>query len=107
MAGGRSFSATAIRRSGRKIAVFNQADGDPETCKAYFEQTCEMLDQDRLAAFEDAVDTGVFSDAFGLLGVSLRDDVVVNGRVIGRVRGLKVRLTATARVEARRLRRTA
>lgn len=27
------------------------------------------------------------------------DDVVVNGRVIGRVRGLKVRLTATARVE--------
>jgi cytoskeletal protein CcmA (bactofilin family) len=27
------------------------------------------------------------------------DDVVVNGRVIGRLRGLKVRLTATARVE--------
>ena len=27
------------------------------------------------------------------------DDVVVNGRVIGRVRGLKVRLTSTARVE--------
>jgi cytoskeletal protein CcmA (bactofilin family) len=27
------------------------------------------------------------------------DDVVVNGRVVGRVRGLKVRLTATARVE--------
>ncbi len=27
------------------------------------------------------------------------DDVVVNGRVIGRVRGLKVRLTASARVE--------
>lgn len=27
------------------------------------------------------------------------DDVVVNGRIIGRVRGLKVRLTATARVE--------
>ena len=29
----------------------------------------------------------------------LADDVVVNGRVVGRVRGLKVRLTATARVE--------
>ena len=27
------------------------------------------------------------------------DDIVVHGRVIGRVRGLKVRLTATARVE--------
>ena len=27
------------------------------------------------------------------------DDVIVNGRVIGRVRGLKVRLTASARVE--------
>ena len=27
------------------------------------------------------------------------DDVVVNGRIIGRVRGLKVRLTSTARVE--------
>ncbi len=27
------------------------------------------------------------------------DDVIVNGRVVGRVRGLKVRLTASARVE--------
>ncbi len=27
------------------------------------------------------------------------DDVIVNGRVIGRLRGLKVRLTATAKVE--------
>jgi cytoskeletal protein CcmA (bactofilin family) len=27
------------------------------------------------------------------------DDVVVNGHVVGRLRGLKVRLTATARVE--------
>ena len=27
------------------------------------------------------------------------DDVVINGRIIGRVRGLKVRLTSTARVE--------
>jgi len=27
------------------------------------------------------------------------DDVIINGRIIGRVRGLKVRLTATARVE--------
>ena len=32
-------------------------------------------------------------------GEILADDIVVNGRVIGRVRGLKVRLTATARVE--------
>lgn len=32
-------------------------------------------------------------------GEVVADDVVVNGRVIGRVRGLKVRLTATARVE--------
>ena len=27
------------------------------------------------------------------------DDVVINGRIVGRVRGLKVRLTSTARVE--------
>ena len=27
------------------------------------------------------------------------DDVIVNGRIVGRVRGIKVRLTATARVE--------
>ena len=32
-------------------------------------------------------------------GEVIADDVVVNGRVIGRLRGLKVRLTATARVE--------
>jgi cytoskeletal protein CcmA (bactofilin family) len=32
-------------------------------------------------------------------GEVVADDVVVNGRVVGRVRGLKVRLTATARVE--------
>ena len=32
-------------------------------------------------------------------GEVLADDVVVNGRVVGRVRGLKVRLTSTARVE--------
>jgi len=32
-------------------------------------------------------------------GECLADDVVVNGRVVGRVRGLKVRLTSTARVE--------
>ena len=29
----------------------------------------------------------------------MADDVVINGRIIGRVRGLKVRLTSTARVE--------
>ena len=32
-------------------------------------------------------------------GECVADDVVVNGRVIGKVRGLKVRLTSTARVE--------
>lgn len=32
-------------------------------------------------------------------GEVVADDVVVNGHVIGRVRGLKVRLTSTARVE--------
>ena len=32
-------------------------------------------------------------------GEIVADDIVVNGRVIGRVRGLKVRLTATAKVE--------
>ena len=32
-------------------------------------------------------------------GEIVADDVVVNGRIIGRVRGLKVRLTSTARVE--------
>ncbi|KAA0920666.1 polymer-forming cytoskeletal protein [Aquicoccus porphyridii] len=32
-------------------------------------------------------------------GEVMADDVVVNGRIVGRVRGLKVRLTATARVE--------
>ena len=34
-----------------------------------------------------------------VMGEVVADDVVVNGRVIGRVRGLKVRLTSTARVE--------
>ena len=32
-------------------------------------------------------------------GEIVADDVVVNGRVVGRVRGLKVRLTSTAKVE--------
>ena len=32
-------------------------------------------------------------------GEIIADDVVVNGRIVGRVRGLKVRLTSTARVE--------
>jgi cytoskeletal protein CcmA (bactofilin family) len=32
-------------------------------------------------------------------GECMADDVVVNGKVVGRVRGLKVRLTSTARVE--------
>jgi len=32
-------------------------------------------------------------------GEMIADDVVINGRIVGRVRGLKVRLTSTARVE--------
>ena len=32
-------------------------------------------------------------------GECVADDVIVNGRVVGRVRGLKVRLTSSARVE--------
>ena len=32
-------------------------------------------------------------------GEVVADDVVINGRILGRVRGLKVRLTASARVE--------
>ena len=32
-------------------------------------------------------------------GEVVADDIVVNGRVVGRVRGLKVRLTSTAQVE--------
>ncbi|MBT4999994.1 MAG: polymer-forming cytoskeletal protein [Tateyamaria sp.] len=32
-------------------------------------------------------------------GEVVADDVIVNGRIVGRVRGLKVRLTSTARVE--------
>lgn len=32
-------------------------------------------------------------------GECMADDVIINGRIIGRVRGLKVRLTSTARVE--------
>jgi cytoskeletal protein CcmA (bactofilin family) len=32
-------------------------------------------------------------------GECIADDVIVNGRVVGRVRGLKVRLTSSARVE--------
>ena len=32
-------------------------------------------------------------------GEIIADDVIINGRVVGRVRGLKVRLTSTARVE--------
>jgi len=32
-------------------------------------------------------------------GEIVADDIVVNGRVVGRVRGLKVRLTSSARVE--------
>ncbi len=38
-------------------------------------------------------------DGATVKGECIADDVIVNGRVIGRVRGLKVRLTSTARVE--------
>jgi cytoskeletal protein CcmA (bactofilin family) len=38
-------------------------------------------------------------DGATVKGEIVADDVVVNGHVIGRVRGLKVRLTSTARVE--------
>ncbi|MEM1101712.1 MAG: polymer-forming cytoskeletal protein [Pseudomonadota bacterium] len=38
-------------------------------------------------------------DGATVKGECIADDVVVNGRIIGRVRGLKVRLTSTARVE--------
>ncbi|MCP5088464.1 MAG: polymer-forming cytoskeletal protein [Rhodobacteraceae bacterium] len=38
-------------------------------------------------------------DGATVKGEIVADDVVVNGRVVGRVRGLKVRLTSSARVE--------
>ncbi|PZX16023.1 cytoskeletal protein CcmA (bactofilin family) [Palleronia aestuarii] len=38
-------------------------------------------------------------EAATIKGEVMADDVVVNGRVVGCVRGLKVRLTSTARVE--------
>lgn len=38
-------------------------------------------------------------DGATVKGECVADDVVVNGRVVGCVRGLKVRLTASARVE--------
>jgi cytoskeletal protein CcmA (bactofilin family) len=38
-------------------------------------------------------------DGASIKGEVIADDVVINGRIIGRVRGLKVRLTSTARVE--------
>ncbi|UYV35848.1 polymer-forming cytoskeletal protein [Rhodobacteraceae bacterium D3-12] len=38
-------------------------------------------------------------DGATVKGEVIADDVVVNGRIVGRVRGLKVRLTSTARVE--------
>src|SRR5690606_4649608 len=41
----------------------------------------------------------VVGDSATIRGEIVAEEVVVNGRVIGRVRGLKGRLTATARVE--------
>lgn len=38
-------------------------------------------------------------DSATIKGEVVADDVVINGRIVGRVRGLKVRLTSTARVE--------
>ena len=39
------------------------------------------------------------SEGATVKGEVIADDVVVHGRIVGRVRGLKVRLTSTARVE--------
>lgn len=41
----------------------------------------------------------VIGESANIRGEIVGDEVVVNGRVVGRVRGLKVRLSATARVE--------
>jgi cytoskeletal protein CcmA (bactofilin family) len=41
----------------------------------------------------------IVGESATIKGEIAADEVVVNGRVIGRLRGLKVRLTATARVE--------
>jgi len=38
-------------------------------------------------------------DGATIKGEVVADDVVINGRIIGKVRGLKVRLTSTAKVE--------
>ena len=43
--------------------------------------------------------TDLLGETATIRGEVVADDIVVNGRVIGRVRGLKVRLTSTARVE--------
>lgn len=41
----------------------------------------------------------VIGEAATIKGEVIADDVVINGRIIGRVRGLKVRLSSSARVE--------
>lgn len=41
----------------------------------------------------------IVGEAATITGEVMADDVVVNGRIVGCVRGLKVRLTSTARVE--------
>lgn len=41
----------------------------------------------------------IVGESATIRGEIVADDIVINGRVIGRVRGLKVRLTSTARVE--------
>ena len=56
-----------------------------------FNNICDLIQKDR--AHVRPVE---WAD---LLGEVIADDVVINGRIVGRVRGLKVRLTATARVE--------
>ncbi len=51
------------------------------------------------ASFAQQPSQNVFGLGSPVWGEIVADDIVVNGRVIGRVRGLKVRLTSTARVE--------
>ena len=50
--------------------------------------------RDRLADLD-----GHIVETANIEGEIVADDIVVTGRVVGRVRGLKVRLTSTARVE--------
>ena len=52
-----------------------------------------------LPDFRSPVHQIIFGETATIKGEVVADDVVINGRIVGRVRGLKVRLTSTARVE--------